>query len=210
MARKKWTAQTEITDSLIRLRDKRKWQIALRRYVLEKKWSAAYAPYFGIDINHFRQWVSLQFAGEAHWENFGTLWQFDHIVPLAYFDFDRESDLRLCWNFTNIRIEHSIKKEFKGIDVLGARRYFETLYSNTGYHICGEMLSKLTEIEAAQVRESGPQEHFLAENADYLATISGFSSYEFEQLNEGVPMKIILDGQAFSARVQAEDGNNFD
>ena len=104
MSRKKWTARTEVTDAVLRFREKRKWQIALRRYVLEQKWSASYAPYFGIDIQRFREWIALQFEGGQSWDNFSDGWQFDHVVPVAYFDFGSEAELRLCWNFTNIRV----------------------------------------------------------------------------------------------------------
>ena len=62
MARKAWTPQTEITDSLIRFREKRKWQLSYRRYVLEKAPSEAYAPYFGLDIETLRQWFEAQFT----------------------------------------------------------------------------------------------------------------------------------------------------
>src|SRR6476620_5571737 len=103
MARKKWTAKDEITDGLIRAREKRKWQVALRRYVIEKNLSGPYAPYFGLGIEDFRSWIELQFTGAMTWENFGSTWQFEHIVPVAYFDFANDADLVICWNFLNIR-----------------------------------------------------------------------------------------------------------
>ena len=84
MPRKTWTAQTEITDSLIRFREKKKWQLSYRRYVLEKMPSEAYAPYFGLDVEGFRQWIALQFTPELNWSNFATAWQLDHIVPVTY------------------------------------------------------------------------------------------------------------------------------
>jgi hypothetical protein len=209
MARKKWTAQTEITEALIRIREKRKWQIALRRYVLEKKWSSAYAPYFGLGIDHFREWISLQFEGEANWDNFAIKWQFDHIVPLTYFNFANDSDLSICWNFTNIRISSPAAAENpgassqgqNGIDILGAKRYFESLYTSTGYQACRNMLKKLGDLEAAQLATCGPREAFLFQNAPFLSSISDFNAYEYQQLNDGVPMKTILDGRAFSAKI---------
>jgi hypothetical protein len=96
MERKKWTAKTTITEELLKFREKRKWQLALRRYVLEKKAALLYAPYFGLDVNGFREWIALQFTDELNWDNFATAWQFDHIVPVTYFDFTQEEDLYLC------------------------------------------------------------------------------------------------------------------
>jgi hypothetical protein len=200
MSRKKWTAKAEVTDAVLRFREKRKWQIALRRYVLEQKWSAAYAPYFGLDIQRFREWIGLQFERGQTWDNFSDGWQFDHIVPVAYFDFGLDAELRLCWNFTNIRVETPGTPA--SIDVLGAKTYFQTLYARTGYAICREMLQKIETLEAAQVGHTGKQEHFLTQHLPYLKTIATFSEYEYAQLNEGVPLEVILEGQAFSAQVQ--------
>ena len=194
MARKKWTAQTEITPALIRLREKRKWQIALRRYVREGKWSASYAPYFGIDIAHFREWIALQFEGEISWDSFGEGWQFDHILPLVYFDFEKDAELRLCWNFTNIRVQRVLpESEASGLDILGAKAYFETLYTRTGYPLCREMLDKIKRLEGAQLGQVGKQVSFLNQNMSLLTTVASFNAYEYGQLNEGIPLEKILE-----------------
>lgn len=205
MARKKWTPQPEVTDAVIKFREKRKWQIALRRYVLEQRWSAAYAPFFGIDILRFRDWIALQFTGEQGWGNFSESWQFDHILPVAYFDFLDEQELRLCWNFTNIRVQ-SLGSENRGIDILGAKNYFKTLFNKTGYSVCGLMVQKIEALETAQQVSASRQETFLETHLSYLSTIASFSEYEYSQLNEGVPLTVILDGHAFSERFHAENG----
>ena len=57
MARKKWTPRDEITPELLAAREKRKWQIALRRYVLDGNPSTRYAPYFGLDIKTLRRFL---------------------------------------------------------------------------------------------------------------------------------------------------------
>lgn len=227
MSRKKWTPKSEITPAVLKFREKRKWQIALRRYVLEQKWSAAYAPYFGIDTRRFREWIELQFEGGQTWENFSSRWQFDHIVPVAYFDFTEDAELRLCWNFTNIRVqaaagrpaaedgaaeagtgaartaESSPGRPF-GIDVLGAKTYFQTLYTRTGYPVCRDMLEKIESLERVQLGDTKKQGVFLEKNMPFLTTISSFSEYEYAQLNEGVPLEVIIEGQAFSAMIQED------
>ena len=75
MPRKKWTPHEEVTGSVLTFREKRKWQIALRRYVLEKNKSSFYAPYFGLGIETFRKWIEVQFDSETNWENFSESWQ---------------------------------------------------------------------------------------------------------------------------------------
>jgi hypothetical protein len=192
MSRKKWTPQEEVTEALTQSREKRKWQIALRRYVLEQNKSAFYAPYFGLDIQKFRNWIEVQFDETCTWENFSTAWQFDHIVPISYFDFTSGEDLSLCWNFTNIRIEKTSAKNKRQVDVLTAKTYFQTLFKNTGYQICERMVLKISGIEAAQIASNQFVEQFIQENKTYLELVSGFGSYEFEKLNTGIDLNTII------------------
>ena len=199
MSRKKWTAQTEVNDSLLQFREKRKWQIALRRYVLEKNKSSYYAPYFGVDIDKFRQWIEIKFDKDLNWENFSEAWQFDHVVPIAYFDFTNEEDLRLCWNFINIQIEklEQSKDRKIGIDVLAAKSYFENLFQKTNYSLCRKMVQKINRIEQSEVAENNKIENFILENKSYLDAVAGFSFYEFDKLNSGTKLKEILFEKEF-------------
>src|SRR5688500_18764886 len=100
MPRKKWSPKTEITPELIKFREKRKWLVALRRYVVDGQPSFAYAPYFALNIKKLREWFEIQFDKEMSWNNFGEAWQFDHIIPVVYFNYSDKNDLKLCWNFT--------------------------------------------------------------------------------------------------------------
>ena len=194
MKRKKWTAKTEVDETLLEFREKRKWQIALRRYVLEKNKSSYYAPFFGLCIDKFRNWIEVQFDEETTWENFSETWQFDHIVPVAYFDFNKEEDMALCWNFTNIRVEKTTvnRNRENRVDVLAARAYFEDLYQRTGYPICKRMVDKIQQIEASQIASNGNLGRFILENKEYLAQLEGFSSYEYDKLNTGTDLKSVL------------------
>lgn len=194
MTRKKWTPQEEITDSLLKFREKRKWQLALRRYVLEKNSSSAYAFYFGLRVEEFRKWIEIQFTAELAWENFGTAWQFDYVVPVAYFDFSKEEDLLLCWNFINIRVETIELNKVRGnrIDVLAAKPYFASLYEKTGHPYCLKMLEKLSQIEASNIVSDAALENFIIQNKEHFELISGLSKEEFSLLNMGKSLKDIL------------------
>ncbi len=194
MARKKWTPQEEVTDSLLKFREKRKWQLALRRYILEKNISEAYAPYFGVDNENYRKWIALQFSGELSWENFGSQWQFDHIVPVGYFDFNNPEDLKLCWNFINIRVERLILNKARGnrIDVLAVRPYFEDLFKKTGYSICLKMIQKIAEIEVSNIISEPFLENFIIENKEELEKLATLSPNEFSRLNRGMSLNDIF------------------
>lgn len=184
----------ETTESLLKKREKRKWQIALRRYVIEKGQSSAYAKYFGLDIDFFREWIALQFKNELSWDNFAEKWQFDHIVPVAYFDFSSEEDLLLCWNFINIRVERIEYNKVRGnrIDVMGVRTYFEDLYNKTKYRFCEKMLEKIRTIEVANVESNIELEGFIIKNQAYFEKLSVFDPADFQRLNDGVSCNSIL------------------
>lgn len=194
MDRKKWTPKSEITDSLLKFREKRKWQLAFRRYVLEKNISASYAYYFGLGIEQFRKWIEIQFTDDLGWENFGSAWQFDHIVPVAYFDFSVEDDLILCWNFTNIRVERIELNKNRGnrIDVMVVKPYFEALYAKTNYSLCLKMINKINQIEVSNIFSEPKIEDFIIKNKTHLEIISSLNKQEFNRLNEGMSLDEIL------------------
>lgn len=195
MARKKWTPQTDVTESVLRFREKKKWQLGYRRYVLEGMPSEAYAPYFGLGVDMLRQWFELQFTSGVNWDNFGKAWQFYHIVPANYFDFSNEADLKLCWNFTNIGIEKIGEEEENDagrIDVLAARAYFQQLYSATGFSVCLRMLEKLHSLESRAARGNTNIETFLLQNLGDLERIHTLEPSEFLQLNQGSSLQDIL------------------
>jgi len=185
--RKKWEAKTEITPELLAFREKRKWQINLRRYVLKQSPAPFYAPYFGLDINNIRKWFEYQFTSELTWENFAKRWQFDHIIPVTYFEHSIESELRMCWNFTNLRVEPIELNKNRGsrVDVLGARAYFEELYKNTGYPVTKLLAEKIDRIALSELKSTESQQQFIVEHKEYLQHIENYSSFEFELLNQG-------------------------
>ncbi len=187
MSRKRWTPQKEVTPALLKFREKRKWQISLRRYVIDKSPCPLYAPYFGLDIENLRKWFEMQFSDNIAWGDFGKKWQFDHIIPVTYFDFEDENELKLCWNFTNLRVENFQLNKNRGnrVDVLAAKAYFENLYNKTRYLSCLRLLEKIDKLELSAIVSTQPQQDFIIQNKAYLDMIEGYSVFEFELLNSG-------------------------
>lgn len=187
MPRKKQTSITEITPALLKFREKRKWQINYRRYVVEQSPCPYYAPYFGLDINNLRKWFEYQFNNDLNWGNFGKSWQFAHIIPVTYFDFSNEEDLKMCWNFINIRVEKIQLNRERGnrLDVLNAKNYFKELFEKTQFPICSKLLLKIDEIEVSDFVSTEAQQQFIKEHSQYLDLIKEYSTFEFELLNSG-------------------------
>lgn len=172
-------------------KEKRKWQIALRRYVIEGQPAAQYAIYFGLDAEHFRAWVELQFPKGISWEDFGTKWQFGHIVPVSYFNLQNEDELKLCWNFLNIQVE-TIGEEKGGIDAIAARPYFEAIYKETGNTTCLKFLEKLSSMEKIDSYRINAINSFLAQHKSHLENISKLDANEILRLNSGTSMENII------------------
>ena len=154
---------------------------------MERSPCAAYAPYFGLDIEKMRSWFESQFRDGASWQNFGEKWQFEHIIPVTYFDFSNDDELRCCWNFINIRVDIIDTTKERGVkpDLLVARNYFKNLYDNTRFPICKELIEKIDHIEADEMINTQTHQSFIKEHRSYLEEIAGFSGFEFEMLNSG-------------------------
>ncbi len=184
----------EATSSAFKFKEKRKWQIALRRYILQNNQTSAYASYFGLDIQGFRNWIELQFTEGLNWDNFGTAWQFDHIVPVAFFDFEQEQDLYLCWNFINIRVERLDDQTNKAnkAALLVIKNHFDHLFNKTGLQVCRQMVNRIQQMEASVSLYNPKQEIFIKENKEKIETIVGLTAGEMSLFNQGTSLKDIL------------------
>lgn len=194
MARKRWTPQTEITDSLLRLREKRKWQLAYRRYVVEQKPSETYGVFFGLDIYTLRDWFSLQFTESISWENYGKSWQFEHIIPASFFDFTNDQELKSCWSFINMRVQPLDEQgqPTQSFNLIAAKAYFQELYESTGIQDCSAMMAKLNEIESEGQSLLAKTKPFLSTHKEMIAQLQALSSDELDKINRGSSLKDVL------------------
>jgi hypothetical protein len=195
--RKKWTQKEIVSEADLLFREKRKWQVALRRYVLEKKASVFYAGYFGLTIEDFRIWVEAQFSEDLNWDNFGKLWQLDHLLPLAYFDFKSNDELLLCWNFINIRVKKidKINNTASGLEILSLQVYFRRLYVSTGLDVCRKMLIKIETLSKKEIGTEPQLLAFLEKNKDKIEKSGKLLPQDFNRLNKGEDLNHILKEQ---------------
>jgi len=186
--RKRWTPKTEITESLLLFREKRKWQIALRRYILEKNKSSRYAPYFGLDSSNFRKWIEIHFDDELNWNNFSTAWQFDHHLPITYFDFSDDADLRLCWNFLNIKVQKNNPSENKEVSthILSIKNHFQAIYQQTENPVSLLLVQKIQAMETKPNPNYLDQIKFIVENHTVIEQLAQCDSSEFDLINSGI------------------------
>ena len=70
------------------------------RNVLEKKDTTM--NYIGCNIQYLREWFEYNFTDEMNWDNYGSYWSIDHIVPVCNFDLTIEDEKLKCWNWSNM------------------------------------------------------------------------------------------------------------
>lgn len=183
------------------LKEKRKWQIAMRRYILEKQPSAQYAAYFGISIEGFRSWIALQFGENLNWDNFGKQWQLEHIIPAQYFNLQDEEDLKLCWNFLNIRVKNEDGPSTLEVTGFAAIQYFEEISALTQWEIAGKMVQKLQALQKHQL----PQHvhGFLLEHKLPIHKMGELDANSLLRINQGELLENILLEQSIMQKFGA-------
>ncbi len=58
--------------------------------------------YIGCNIQYLREWFEFNFTKEMNWDNYGTYWSIDHIIPVCKFDLTDENEKYKCWNWSNM------------------------------------------------------------------------------------------------------------
>ncbi len=86
------------------------------RCVLTKNTSTM--NYIGCNIQYFREWLEYNFTEYMNWDNYGTYWSIDHIIPVCKYDLTNEDEKLKCWNWSNmmpVTINYNSSK--KNIDI---------------------------------------------------------------------------------------------
>jgi len=124
----------EIKYSDILLEKQRQCQ-DFRRYITFKSSGKFVKHRLGCDINFIREWISSMFTNGMSWDNYGSVWVIDHIVPFRQFDLFNEKDLLLCWNYRNLMPlldEDNLKKQgnvFFAFELLHDRKDKDLIYN---------------------------------------------------------------------------------
>lgn len=71
----------------------------------------------GCSSSEFRKYLQSQFKRGMSWDNYGTYWHVDHILPCASFDHTDERQIAQCWHWTNLRPLKSSDNLIKGCKI---------------------------------------------------------------------------------------------
>jgi hypothetical protein len=75
--------------------------------------------YIGCNIQYLREWFEYNFTQEMNWDNYGTYWSIDHIIPVSYFNLTDELEKLKCWNWSNmVPVTVTYNSTKKHIDIL--------------------------------------------------------------------------------------------
>ena len=75
----------------------------LRGLIKGKVKSGSAIDDLGCSINWFMDYMAWYFTEEMTWDNHGTVWHIDHIIPLAIFDLTDRGQLLVAVHYTNMQ-----------------------------------------------------------------------------------------------------------
>lgn len=80
----------------------RKLKGRIRGYLFFRK-KNKWRDLLGADVNSVRLYLESQFSKEMTWENHGNVWHIDHYVPISSFDLNSQDDIKIAFNWRNLR-----------------------------------------------------------------------------------------------------------
>jgi len=57
----------------------------------------------GCDINKLKQHIENQFVVGMTWDNYGSVWHIDHIIPIDSYDMSIEKEQLKCFHYSNLQ-----------------------------------------------------------------------------------------------------------
>lgn len=57
----------------------------------------------GCSSEKFKEYIEEQFTDDMNWDNYGTYWQVDHIIPLNLFNMKNKEERLYAFNYRNCR-----------------------------------------------------------------------------------------------------------
>ncbi len=81
----------------------RNLRIRLTQTVSSKRKCATTEALLGCSMESFRIYIESKFEPGMTWGNYGSVWQLDHIMPCAIFDFSNPEHQKRCFHFSNIQ-----------------------------------------------------------------------------------------------------------
>lgn len=87
-----------------------------------------YSNFLGCDIEYLKKWIEYRWDKDMNWENYGECWHIDHILPINQFTILDDSEIKVCFHWTNLQPLYKSENISKS-DKLMLHHYFNNLVS---------------------------------------------------------------------------------
>jgi hypothetical protein len=80
-----------------------------------------YSDLIGCTTIFFKEWLEYNFNSKMNWENYGSYWNMDHVIPISVFDLISMDEQSYCFNWKNTRPLRSItnfSRKYSVYDIL--------------------------------------------------------------------------------------------
>jgi hypothetical protein len=110
----------------------------------------------GCDMLFLKKWIEFRFDDKMNWNNLGTYWEIDHILPINAFDFMIENEKTICFHWTNLQpltcIENRRKTDkimyhYYLNNIVNINRFNSKYKDFLGYQVLNESLKWLRDKE---------------------------------------------------------------
>jgi hypothetical protein len=58
--------------------------------------------YMGEKFERVAEWLEYNFTDEMNWENHGSFWDIDHVIPICKWDSKNDGHIEMCFNWKNL------------------------------------------------------------------------------------------------------------
>ncbi len=68
----------------------------------------------GCSIDYFKNYIESLLSKDMSWNNYGSYWEIDHILPCASFDLKNSEEQEICFAYWNLQPLEKIENRQKG------------------------------------------------------------------------------------------------
>jgi hypothetical protein len=127
-----WKLKQRTDDVNYKLKENtsRRIRYELNTLLKGKKTKRTY-EYIGCSIEELKTYIANKLSGEMTWENYGSLWHIDHIIPCAAWNLQDDFENQCCWNYRNLQplLSHENQSKRDKYDPEEKEAYAESMKS---------------------------------------------------------------------------------
>ena len=84
-----------------RLNLRKRFRLLMR--TTKKGGSKCFSKFIGCTTKQLAEHLESKFSKHMTWDNYGTYWHVDHIIPCSAFDHTDPEQIATCWHYTNLQ-----------------------------------------------------------------------------------------------------------